>query len=308
MKKRWVITAAVLLVVIGVIVVVLADRKYCLFPSPKFSHAPYVTPDTRVQIGLWPGNGGEDLLAILRAALPEKQRPSNWLLKRILPHEATVLLAPNLQSQSIAVTAFINDQRFGPVIRDAVNEANPSRSVPVVRWLADGMVVEKRGILTLRGDIPMDAHSTQLTQSSWPGAPAGAPLALEGGHAIEIMLDNRDGGAFAVLSSLELLKGLDGENNPDFYVELLANVSWLRLFADFAGTNDAALKLHIECRPDAEPGVAGSIQFVVDMGLMAAKKALEAKGAALVGASRVEGNAVVGDYTLRGLDKLIPAG
>lgn len=308
MKKRWVMAAAALLVLIGVIVVMQADRKYCLFQSPKFSHAPYVTPDTRVQIGLWPGNGREALLAFLQAALPEKQRPSSWLMKRFLPHEAVVLLAPSPPSQSIAVTAFINDQRLGPVIRDAVNEANPSRSVPVVQWLAEGMVVEKRGILTLRGDIPMDAHSTQLTQSNWPGAPAGAPLALEGGHAIEIALDNRDGGAFAVLSSLELLKGLDGENNPDFYVELLVDVSWLRLFADFAGTNEAALRLHIECRPDAEPGAPDRLQFIIEMGLMAARKALEAKGAALVGASRVEGDAVVGDYTLRGLDKLIPAG
>ena len=43
------------------------------------------------------------------------------------------------------------------------------------------------------------------------------------------------------------------------------------------------------------------------MGVNEGKKALEAKGATLAGASRVEGNAVIGEYTITGLEKLIPA-
>ncbi len=307
MKKRWVVVAIVaLLVVIGVIAVVKADRTYCVFRSPEFSHAPYVLPDTRVQIAVWPGRGQEALMAFLQAALPEKQRPSPWVVKRLLPHEAAVFLAPNLQTQSIAVTTFVNEQRLGPVIRDAVNEANPSRSLPAIRWSREGMVAEKRGILTLRGEVPVDPHTLELTQMHWAGEPAAEPLALEGGHALEVALDNRDGGAFTVLSALELLKVSNGENNPDFYVGMLANVSWIRLFADFTGTSETLVRLHIECRPDAEAGLPGSVQFVVDMGVNEGKKALEAKGATLAGASRVEGNAVIGEYTITGLDKLIP--
>lgn len=308
MNKRWVMVAIVaLLVVIGVIAVVTADRKYCVFRSPEFSHAPYVIPDTRVQIAVWPGRGQEALMAFLQTALPEKQRPSPWVVKRLLPHEAAVFLAPNLQTQSIAVTTFVNEQRLGPVIRDAVNEANLARSLPAIRWSREGMVAEKRGILTLRGEVPIDAHTLELTQTHWTDAPAAGPLSLEGGHAIEVALDNRDGGAFTVLSALELLKVSNGESNPDFYVGMLANVSWMRLSADFTGTSEALVKLHIECRPDVEPGTPGSVQFVVDMGVNEGKKALEAKGATLAGASRVEGNAVIGEYTITGLEKLIPA-
>ena len=73
MNKRWVVVGIVaLLVVMGVIAVVTADRKYCVFRSPEFSHAPYVIPDTRVQIAVWPGRGQEALMAFLQTALPEK--------------------------------------------------------------------------------------------------------------------------------------------------------------------------------------------------------------------------------------------
>ncbi|HOD48636.1 MAG TPA: hypothetical protein PLJ71_00260 [Candidatus Hydrogenedentes bacterium] len=307
MKKLWVLLFAALgiLVVVGIIAFVVADRKFAVLKSPEFSHSSYVTPDTRVQIAAWPGRGEDTLTALLEAAFPEDQRPSSWVVRRILPQEVAILIAPDVPQGSAAVTGFVNDQRLGPVIRDAVNSANISKSVPTVRWANEGMVLEKRGVLTLRGETRIDRLTQDLTGKTWAGYAVAGPLELEGGHAVEAVLDNRDGGAFAVLSAFRLLVGADGKNNPEFFVGMFANVASMRVFADFTGPQDVALTLRIDCRPDVEEDIPGSLQFFLDMGIAQGKKEVESKGAALNGASRLEGKSVVGEYTISGLDKLV---
>ncbi len=309
MKKRWVIVLALvgLMVVIGIVALVVADRKFAVRRSPAISHASFVGPETRVHIAVWPGQAEETLVALIDAAVPEKQRPSSWVLRRLLPNEVAILMEPNVQAGVIGVTAFVNEQRLGPVIRDAVNGANIAKSVPSVRWAPEGMVAEKRGVLTLRGEVPIDATTTRFTREFWPEPPPAAPLPLEGGHTIEVVLDNRDGGTFTTLSALELLKSSDGTNNPDFYVRMLRNVSWVRVSADSTGPGEMALTCRLEPRPDVEDDFPGSLQLFLDMGIAQGRQALEAKGATLTGSSRIEGKTVIGEYTITGLEKLAVA-
>ncbi len=211
MKKIWIILIVIMavLVVAGAVGFVAADRKYALLQSPKVSHASYMTPDTRVQIALVPEIGAESLLSLIEQALPEERRPSDWVLRRVFPHQAVALMAPDTQAGVVHITAFVNDQRLGPLIRDAVNSADLSEMLPAVRWAGEGMTLERRGVLTLRGEMPIDPHTLGLARTTWPDARIDTALPLEGGHAAEIVLDNRDGGAFTVLSALEALKGPD---------------------------------------------------------------------------------------------------
>ena len=313
MKKRWVIillAMVVVVVVVGVIALVVADRKFALRGSPPFSHEPLVTPGTRVQIAVWPGRG-EDTVVSLLETLPEERRPSGWVVRRILPQEVAVLMAPDRQGGVIHVTGFVNEQRLGPVIRDAVNSANLSKSVPVVQWAREGMLFEKRGMLTLHGEVPIDARTLELTENTWTQPAPDEPLALEGGHAIEAVLDNRDGGAFAILSALELLKGADDINNPAFFVLMTTNIASIRLSGDFTAPNELAVTLKLQCRPDVEEDVPSSLKFVLDMGVNQGKGALEQQGATFQGGSRIEespeGMVLIGEYTIGGIDEVVAA-
>ncbi len=309
MKKIWIILIAVIgvLVLAGVGGLVVADRTFALLQSPKLSHVPYMMPETRVQIALVPEIGAEGLFSLIEHALPEEQRPSEWVLRRVFPHHTVVFMAPDIRAGVVHLTTFVNDQRLGPFIRDAVNKADLSEALPTVRWAHEGMVLEQRGVLTLRGEIPIDPQTMELAGTTWPETRVDATLALEGGHMLEALLDNRDGGAFTVLSTLEWLMGPDGTNNPDFFVGLFANIAWLRLTANFAGPNELVLSILVECQPDVEEDVPASLQFVLDMSLSQLQGTISEMGAAFSGTSRVEDKTVIGEYTLFGLDKLIAA-
>ena len=122
---------------------------------------------------------------------------------------------------------------------------------------------------------------------------------------MEAVLDDRDGGACAVLSSFRLLVGADGKSNPEFCVGMFANVASMRVFADFTGPQDVAFTLRIDCRPDVEEDIPGSLQFFLDMGVAHGPKAVASNRAALNGASRLEGKSVVGYYTISPLAHLV---
>jgi hypothetical protein len=295
-----------LLVIAGIAAFVIADRKFAILKSPPFSYSPFVTRDTRLQLAMWPERAAETVTALMEISLPENRRPSNWFVRRVLPQQTAVLMAPDMSAGIIGVTVFINEQRLGPVIRDNINSANISTSVPAVHWAAEGMVLEKRGVLTLHGETPIDPLTMQLTQETWSKDEVTEALPLEGSHAAEMVLDNRDGGAFAILSALGLLQGDNGKNDPAFFVGMFANVSSIRIFADFPATHDAEIIIRVECRPEVEEDIPGSLQFFLDMGISQAKKELQAKGVAVTGASRIEGKTIVGEYTISGLDKLVP--
>ncbi|MEA3365457.1 MAG: hypothetical protein U9Q79_07435, partial [Candidatus Hydrogenedentes bacterium] len=220
--------------------------------------------------------------------------------------QTAVLMAPNMSAGVIGVTVFVNEQRLGPVIRDNVNSANISTSVPAVHWAPEGMVLEKRGVLTLHGETPIDPLTMQLTQETWSKDEVTEALPLVESHAAEMVLDNRDGGAFAILSALGLLQGGNGKNDPKSFVGMFANVWAIRIFADFPAPHDAKVIIRVECRPEVEEDIPGSLQFFLDMGISQAKKELQAKGVAVTGASRIEGKTIVGEYTISGLDKLVP--
>lgn len=309
MKKHWwkvLLAVVVVLVVGGIAAFVIADRKFAILKSPPWPYSPYVTPDTRLQLAVWPERATDTVTTLMETALPENRRPSNWVLQRVLPRQTAIFMAPDMARAMVDITVFVNDQRLGPVFRDTVNSANIAKSVPTVDWAAEGMVLEQRGVLTLRGEAPIDPLTMQLTQETWSKDEVTEALPLEGGHAAEMVLDNRDGGAFAILSALELLQGDQGKNDPEFFVGMFANIQAIRILADLPKPEDADIIIRIECRPEVEEDIPGSLQFFLDMGINQAKKTLQARGAAVTGASRIEGKTIVGEYTISGLDKLVP--
>jgi len=308
-KKIWVILIAIVAVLLlaGVAGLIAAERRFAFLTSPKVSHSAYLVPETRVQIAFEPELGADAIIQLIEQAVPENRRPSEWVLRQVFPQKAVVLLAPEPLAGGIHITAFVNDQRVGPIIRDAVNNADLTHTFPMIKWASEGMTLEQRGVLTLRGEMPIDPHTLELARTTWPEARVDTVLALEGGHVIEAVLDNRDGGAFTVLSAFEALQGPDGENDPDFFVGMFANIASLRLTADFAGPNDVVLSIRVECPPDVEEDVPASLQFLLDMTLAQTQEPIRDAGAALTGTSRVENKTIIGEYTLSGLDKLIAA-
>ncbi len=88
---------------------------------------------------------------------------------------------------------------------------------------------------------------------------------------------------------------------------MFANVASLRLTADFAGPNELVLVIRAECQPDVEEDVPASLQFLFDISLHQVQEDIRDMGAALTGATRVEGRTIIGEYVLSGLDKLVAA-
>ena len=90
---------------------------------------------------------------------------------------------------------------------------------------------EQRGALLLTGTIPMDPEANEHAWVHWNHSRTLAPLPFRGGHLIELIMDNRSGGAYAVL--VTLLAEYDIKNEEidpkeliDTIAELKEKISW----------------------------------------------------------------------------------
>jgi hypothetical protein len=301
-SKKQIALVILLLVVIALVVAALVvDNKYAvLWASPRIPHDKFVKPETRAQLVLDIALA-KDL--IKRQFLKDAPVP-DWALPKALPYEAALVVDLDRVMGEMNVALFVNDQRLGPFILEKANQFKIPK--PFDQWFPEKMVMKGRGELVKTGVGHVDQTLLAAVKNQWKNPAPTQPLKIEGGHLAEWLLDNRDGGAVAIIGAIAALEGANVTDaiNPG-RVGFLANIASVRLQADV--TPDNALKLHLalECTPETDQEQVQMIQFALEMGMPSARDALKKMGADVQGKSSVEGKVVTGDYTIPRFDALL---
>lgn len=312
------IVLIILAVLVAAVVVagVVADQKFGIITtSPRVSHQTLVKPETRGIIAIDPMKA-QDLVArfaeyipawILPRVLPVERAT---LLNKVLPFESAVLLNVDQVLSDLNFTAFINDQRLGPVICEEINKQE--LPTPLSDWMKEKMQVKERGVLVREGSTRMPRGMLTRIQEQWKDAPkVTEPLKLNGGHLVEAAFDNRDGSAIAIIASLV---GQAGFFDPEKSLEpgqmgLLAAFQAIRLSIDTMLGNEVKIVFTIECDP-AQPEMVSVLQMAVETGFSYVQPVAAMQSIQIDGATTVNGNIIESVYTIKdypAILKRIPA-
>ena len=301
MKKRRLIVAGILALLLAVAALV-ADLKYeALRSAPLISHAQVASSRTSFRGRLIPERLPERIQARLaaRAGIPP------WLLKYALPHEISVWADPDLNAGSVAISLFINDRRFGPVLAEYLDSAD---SLGGIMWGHEPVQRKHRGSIEMLGLMPISSPNIKLVRDEWGVVSPLKPLTLDETHMLDLVLDIRDGRGFALVA--QLVDNARIPNNPmppSQLIYFFNDIAYLRASADLSDQNDATIHLCIECRPEATEGDVGSLHSLL-------RPLIEddlthwleqTYGMHLTGELKMHGQQIVGDYRLARADQLL---
>jgi hypothetical protein len=253
----------------------------------------------------------KDLIA---AQIPEDNKVPGWAVDKGLPREVAALISPGLQSGRLGVTVFVNEQRLGPVLAERSATANISGKAPYISWDTKGLVYEKRGSLTMRGSAPVADPFRKTVEELWGTVESLTPVPIEGGHLFEAVLDNRDGGAFAVIMSLAAAQQGRVPANPDQIAPNVYPINSIRITADRVPADQVepedgevlSIKMHMECNPRAEEKSIATMAFMLDVFRgQAAAEINKAYGVELSGRTERDGLTIISDMTLKHFEKVV---
>jgi hypothetical protein len=241
---------------------------------------------------------------LARAALSGLVDLPEWIVEPLAPREIALLAEPNLDSETVRIQVFVNEQRLGPVIAGYVTEPGLSQDVPFVQWDVRGVVREGRGSMVLQGTMRIKPEVAALLRSLRQTAEAPVP-ALEGGHLFEAALSNEDEGAVAAV--VTLLRYLD-TGPPAFSEEAvtrnLAALESVHVIADLVSEDSVVVQLFLTGRADAEAAMA-DLAFLAEVAIPEAATVLNGDPykIGLSGSTNRKGSEVTVKLTLTGLAK-----
>jgi len=302
--KRILIILFVLLIVAVGVVLFIAETQYGLIRAGKPQpHDSYVTDETRARIVIRPHLAQE----LIETSLPEGQKPPEWILSRVLPHEVAFILSPQLEKRSAELVVYINEQRAGPIVADIVNRSGFMGQYDYLSWDDGGLSMKKRGDVVARGNLVLNDRVVSATRSHWGITEGLNRLDVEGGHFFEAVFDNRDGGAFALMCALYGY-GLLGQPQTileDEY-EAFLYIASIRIHADPTPDGNAELVIIIESTPGAKTqDIDANLSYLEAAVSAVAKVISQEYGAELHGRTYVDGATVSGRYTIRNVSGII---
>ena len=269
--KKWLIVCIVLLAV-GTVAAALVgyqlNTRYGWLASTPVFHEIMATGDTRVRASVDTVRLGRELAPYI----PEDVALPDWLpwdapalLPRVLPHEVAVLGGADFRQGNFNFTLFINEQRGGPVLPGYLNsQARLKQRFPAVTWEEPGFTLQRRGILSVNGFLPLPSELESMVRETWSAEPPAEPLTLLGGHLAEAVIDNRNGEILTLMGALAPVWNMTLEQirqNPmvEARLELLTGISNVRVAVDFASVDNLLIQIRIE----AEPEVGGQLGVMV---------------------------------------------
>jgi len=231
----------------------------------------------------------------------------NWIVRRALPYEVTLLTASDYDDQEIDLTFFVNAPHFASAMVSGVKRASLEERFERIDWAADGVTKTAAGAFTVGGTVPMEDEAQETAWYLWKQSFKPAPMPVEGGHLVEVVMDNRDGGAYLAVASL--LHALDMEPDPvetDISLSSLKFVTESHLFADVLQHGELRTILSIEIKPEAVKrlGVLNLKGGIDELMQAWAERLQERHEIGLTGSSRWDDNVMVFEYHFDSFDKV----
>jgi hypothetical protein len=288
------ILVLLLIVIFGALLVL--DRRYeFMWAARRVHHHELVAPNAGLRVSIQPDRASAYLLS--RLQVPE------WAFSRILPYEAAIMLEP--KQDHVESTFYINAQRFGPHIVEYVRDTNLVSRITLVQWQSPELRREERGVLVVKGTLPVDRPAQETVLRAWRQFTPSGPLAFEGDHFVEAVLDNRTGSGLITLFSLLAASGI-----PDAQLErenlLTQNLLEARLTADIVEHNEVEIAIQLTYREDGLEEDKGAKEFLFEVLYGTIKQQLQTQyGVELEGGTRWEGPSLKGYYRLKDADRLL---
>jgi hypothetical protein len=118
-------------------------------------------------------------------------------------------------------------------------------------WEAGGFERVRRGAMVMRGQAKLPMETMLEMSSRWLQTSAELePLPLEGGHLAELLLDNRQGHAYAILDLLLRKQGVMAPATADELVASFEYVASCRLWGDVTAADAGLLGLRVTLREE----------------------------------------------------------
>lgn len=298
--KRVLIVVVLALVVLAAVAAFIVQSNYkALLPSPRVPHTTLVTPDTRALLVIDVPRA-QNFIArnfLKDAGVPPAVLPYG------LPYEVALVGDMEYSANRMKMSILVNDQRLAPVIVDFANQAE--LPAPLSDWFADSVLkAEGPGKLVRTGTAPIDPLIVEKMGAFWTPGKVSAPLSVEGGHLFELVLDNRDGSALALIGSLipAFKKDMDLSSMlNEGRMGVIEPLAVARLQVDISDEDVVTAHLELECKPDADESMATILMFALETGFYQVKPALDQMGVKLEGKTSLQGKTAVGDYTISNL-------
>jgi len=261
--------------------------------------ASYIKGDPAVLVHMDPNHA--EIRSLLQEGLRRIPAPLRQYVLASLPYEGTLSIEPRRDQDQADITFALSTRRLAGLL-----ESRSSREV--WRWWVaqrlDETGIEREGLWVVRSHVPLASAAIDEFNRRW-ARPAAEPLALEGSHALEVVVDNRGGRAYLALEPLLNPPPQEGdlppETPPTVDADRLAGFFQLfttaRLTADPLDRNTFAFRLKAEC-PNAHAAAASHFFLWLLRDWMYAR--LLERGIVLEGDVQRDDTSLYGVLTIRG--------
>lgn len=318
MKKALIALAIIIPVLLAVALWVVwsrADEAMGLSLAEAVSHDTLAPENTRLRVVLHP----DKLVPLLLQHLPAdlKNRIPSWVpwslddaIPNFMPYEVALLSRIDYAMGDIKMLFFINERRGGPFLTGALNDSNLFNMAKMIRWAPERLRLERRGVMTAQGSLPLPFHVEQHVLEIWGSGRAEPPVLVQGGHLIEVALDNRNGDALALVETMATQAGLDAEKmwedpNAKIGLELIKQITVARMYADLAGSD----RMNLHLRLEAPSNASDQLSFVAEVFILPLLKTYlnDQLGLTLEGNTKWDAaqSALTGDFALSGFEAKI---
>ncbi len=293
------------------------DQKLGFRESAPISHRSLEDEGTRLRAVIEPGK----LQAFVLNHLPPElaERLPSWLpmsadelIANVLPHEVALLSGSSFREGKLNFTVFVNERRGGRVLEDQINAMRLPPALSIIEYEAPLATLRERGMLVAQARLPIPEGFEERLLEQYRHEPEGAPLAIQGGHLIEILFDNRNGEAMTLAICIADAIGEDWETALDTFpktipgriaLETLPEINYARIWGDLIDDNTMGIRLEVNATENAQVALGmGS-----SLGLPELKKLIKKQGMALEGSAKWDDDAsgLIGDFTLTGFEPII---
>ena len=294
----FIIFVALLIVLAGAGLV--ADANYgAVRSSPRISHEAFAKPQTRALVVI----DAPKMRDFIKQQFLKDVPVPGWVLLLALPYEAALIVDVDYEMSGMDLTLFVNDKRLGPVIRDKMNGVQ--LPAPLDQWFTRPVTFEARGKIIRKGSAGLNHMLLARVKDQWAEADVSDRLRVQGGHMLEVVLDNRDGAAIAILGSIATAQGLSLDEMTLGRLGMVRDLASLRLQADLLPNDAAKLHLELACRPGADPMMVQILGSAVEFGYGFAVSQAQLVGVKVSGGSQVKGTVIEGEYTVSNLGPLL---
>jgi hypothetical protein len=281
------------------------DSKYGISKGPRTTYAEAVGMEWPTRLILQPPLGGEPVQKWIGESIPDVPP---WLVDRVMPYESTLVMKIDNSTGLLNLELFLNEQMFGPVMAEQLNNNLQNMNVEGITWAPEGVLHPQRGVVTVSGSTPLDRDLLDVTQAEWGDAMPRAPLSMEGDHFIEILLDNRDG-ATHVLSTLLTDTGASDDQMMDLTIALFGNAirqtESIRIFADPSDNDGLDVRFRILCSESSGRSGVESVKTVLDTAMSQLEPLATIPGLNFSGSSTFSGRTVEAEYQLSPFSAII---